>query len=84
MGIHREEYRRPFGRKIGLTGSAAESAVDTVFDSIADALAEEEAVRLAGLGTFRTKSCAARSGRNPRTGENVQIAASKAPSFKAG
>ena len=70
--------------RMGLSRSAAESAVDTVLDSIAEALAKEAAVRLAGFGTFRTKSRAAQSGRNPRTGENVQNAASKAPSFKAG
>ena len=70
--------------RMGLRRSAAEGAVDTVLDAIAEALAKEEAVRLAGFGTFRTKSRTARSGRNPRTGESVQIEASKAPSFKAG
>ena len=70
--------------RMGLSRSAAESAVDTVLEVIAEALAKEEAVRLAGFGTFRTKSRAARSGRNPGTGESVQIAASKAPWFKAG
>ena len=69
---------------MGLRRSAAESAVDTVLEAIAEALAKEEAVRLAGFGTFRTKSRAARSGRNPGTGESVQIEASKAPWFKAG
>ena len=70
--------------RMGLRRSAAESAVDTVLEAIAEALAKEEAVRLAGFGTFRTKSRAARSGRNPGTGESVQIEASKAPWFKAG
>ena len=70
--------------RMGLSRSAAESAVDTVLEAIAEALAKEEAVRLAGFGTFRTKSRAARSGRNPGTGESVQIEASKAPWFKAG
>ena len=70
--------------RMGLSRSAAESAVDTVLEAIAEALAKEEAVRLAAFGTFRTKSCAARSGRNPKTGETVPIPASKAPSFKAG
>ena len=70
--------------RMGLSRSAAESAVDTVLDAIAEALAKEEAVRLAGFETFRTKSRAARSGRNPGTGESVQIKASKAPWFKAG
>ena len=70
--------------RMGLSRSAAESAVDTVLEAIAEALAKEEAMRLAGFGTFRTKNRAARSGRIPGTGESVQIEASKAPSFKAG
>ena len=70
--------------RMGLTRSAAEGAVDTVLESIAEALAKEEAVRIAGFGTFATKSRNARTGRNPATGESVSIAASKAPSFKPG
>ena len=69
---------------MGLTKSVAEGAVDTVLDAIAEALAKEEAVGIAGFGTFTTKSRAARTGRNPRTGESVPIAASKVPSFKPG
>ena len=60
-----------------------QSPVDAVFEVIAEALAREEAVRIAGFGTFETKSRSARTGRNPRTGESVSIPASKAPSFKA-
>ena len=71
-------------KRMGLTRSAAEGAVDTVLESIAEALAKEEAVRIAGFGTFATKSRNARTGRNPGTGESVSIAASKAPSFKPG
>ena len=70
--------------RMGLSRSGAERAVETVLEVIAEALCKEEAVRLAGFGTFTTKSRAARSGRNPRTGEPVAIPASKAPSFKAG
>ena len=70
--------------RMGLTKSAADGAVDAVFEVIAEALAKEEAVRIAGFGTFATRSRSARTGRNPRTGESVSIPASKAPSFKAG
>ena len=70
--------------RLGLGKSAAEGAVDAVFEVIAEALAKEEAVRIAGFGTFATRSRSARTGRNPRTGERVSIPASKAPSFKAG
>ena len=70
--------------RMRLSRSVAEGAVDTVLEAIAEALAKEEAVRIAGFGTFATKSRSARRGRNPGTGESVPIAASKAPSFKAG
>ena len=69
--------------RMGLNKFTAEGAVDTVFEAIAEGLAKEEDVRIAGFGTFGTRSRAARMGRNPRTGEGVQIPASKAPSFKA-
>lgn len=67
-----------------LSKAAAEGAVSAVFAAISDALAREEAVTIAGFGTFSTKRRPARQGRNPRTGESITIAASKVPSFKAG
>ena len=69
---------------MGLSKSAAKGAVDAVFETIVEALAREEAVRIAGFGTFATRSRSARAGRNPQTGESIAIPASKAPSFKAG
>ena len=63
---------------------AADGAVTAVFAAISDALAREEAVTIAGFGTFSTKRRPARQGRNPRTGESITISASKVPSFKAG
>ena len=69
--------------RMGLNKFTAGGAVDTVFEAIAEGLAKEEDVRIAGFGTFGTRSRAARMGRNPRTGESVPIPASKLPSFKA-
>ncbi len=69
--------------RMGLDKFTAGGAVDTVFEAIAEGLAKEEEVRIAGFGVFGTRSRAARTGRNPRTGESVAIAASKSPSFKA-
>ena len=69
--------------RMGLDKFTAEGAVETVFKAIAESLAKEEDVRIAGFGTFRTGSRAARTGRNPRTGESVPVPASKIPSFKA-
>ena len=62
----------------------AARAVDAVFESITAALKASDTVSLLGFGTFSVKARAARAGRNPRTGETIEIAASKVPGFKAG
>lgn len=67
-----------------ISKAAATRALDTVLDSITNALKSGEQVTLVGFGTFQVKDRAARTGRNPRTGEAISIAASKNPSFKAG
>ncbi len=67
-----------------LTKAQAKSAVNAVFEVIRDALANGDTVSVTGFGRFSTKSRPARTGRNPRTGESIAVAASKAPSFKAG
>ncbi len=59
-------------------------ALDAVIDSITSALKSGDTVSLVGFGTFQVKARAARTGRNPRTGEEIQIKASNVPSFKAG
>lgn len=59
-------------------------AVEAVFDAISEALEKGDKVQLIGFGTFDVSERAAREGRNPRTGETIKIAASKAPRFKAG
>lgn len=68
----------------GLTKADAAKAVDGVFDAITGALQGGDEVRLVGFGTFSVADRAASEGRNPRTGETIQIAASKQPKFKAG
>ena len=55
-----------------------------VLDAVTEALADGEKVALVGFGTFEVKERAARTGKNPRTGEAIEIPASKVPSFKAG
>ena len=67
----------------GLSKADATKAVDAVFDSISGVLSKGEA-RLVGFGTFSVAHRKATTGRNPRTGEAIQIAASKQPKFKAG
>ncbi len=68
----------------GLSKADATKAVDAVFASIVDALKGGDEVRLVGFGTFSVADRAATTGRNPRTGETIQIPASKQPKFKAG
>jgi DNA-binding protein HU-beta len=67
-----------------LSRADATKAVDAVLDSISGTLAKGSAVSLVGFGTFSVKSRAARTGRNPRTGESIEIPASNVPGFKAG
>lgn len=70
--------------KTGLTKKDSNAAVEAVFDSIQEFLAEDEKVQLIGFGTFEVRERAARKGRNPQTGEEIQIPATKVPAFKAG
>jgi DNA-binding protein HU-beta len=67
-----------------LSKADATKAVDCVFDSIAETLKAGDEVRLVGFGTFSVSKRAASTGRNPRTGDTIQIPASKQPKFKAG
>ena len=62
----------------------AEKALNAFVDVIGGALAKNEKVQLIGFGTFDVKKRPARTARNPRTGAEIKIAASKAPAFKAG
>ena len=68
----------------GLSKADATKAVDSVFDNITAELKGGQEVRLVGFGTFAVAQRKATTGRNPRTGETIQIAASKQPKFKAG
>ena len=68
----------------GLSKADSAKAVDSVFDTISKALSGGSDVRLVGFGTFSVAQRRASEGRNPRTGEKIQIPASKQPKFKAG
>ncbi len=67
-----------------LTKKDAEKAVNAVFASVQKALVEGDKVQVIGFGTFEVKTRAARKGRNPQTGDTIEIPASKNPVFKAG
>ena len=82
--MNKAELADRLAARTGLGKSVAKEAVDGVFVAISDALANGEDARIAGFGTFGTRSRPARTGRNPGTGEAVSISASTSPTFKAG
>jgi DNA-binding protein HU-beta len=67
-----------------ISKAAAGRALDGMIDAITAALKNGEPIAITGFGTFLVRERAARSGRNPKTGETIEIAASRAPAFKAG
>ena len=71
-------------KSANLKKAEAEAAVNAVTAAITDALKAGEKVQLIGFGTFEVKTRGARTGRNPKTGETIKIAASKNPAFFAG
>ncbi|GAB1786121.1 HU family DNA-binding protein [Priestia megaterium] len=70
--------------KSELTKQDSKKAVDALFETISNMLAQEEKIQLVGFGTFEIRERAERTGRNPQTGEEMTIPASKAPAFKPG
>ena len=81
--MNKTELIAAIAEKAGLTKKDAERALNATIDTIAAALAQGDKVQIAGLGSFEVKTREARTGRNPQTGETIQIAASKLPAFKA-
>jgi DNA-binding protein HU-beta len=67
-----------------LTKKDATKAVDAIFDAITEALKNGDKVQLVGFGNFEVRERSARKGRNPQTGEEISISASKTPAFKPG
>lgn len=82
--MNKTELVAAVAAKAELSKKNAEAAVKAVIDSVTEALADGDKVALVGFGTFEVKTRAARTGKNPRTGEAISIPASKVPSFKAG
>ncbi len=67
-----------------ISKAAAGRALDSFIDAVTSALKDGDSVALVGFGTFSVRERAARTGRNPQTGESIEIAAANIPSFKAG
>lgn len=82
--MNKSELVDAVAQSADLSKAAAGRAVDAVISSISGALAKGDQVTVVGFGTFLVRKREARTGRNPRTGATINIAASKVPSFKAG
>ena len=82
--MNKTELVANVAEKAGLTKKDAEKAVNALFSSVEEALVAQDKVQMIGFGTFEVKERAARTGRNPQTGAEIAIPASKNPVFKAG
>ncbi len=82
--MNKAELVSSVAEKTDLTKKDVEKAVTGILDSITEALARGEKVQLVGFGTFEIRARAARKGRNPQTGQEIEIAATSVPVFKAG
>lgn len=82
--MSKTDFISKVAEKAGLSKVDAKKAVDAVLGSIEESLAAGEKVQFVGFGTFDVSARKARKGRNPRTGEEIKIAAKKVPIFRAG
>ena len=82
--MNKSDFINAITEKTDLTKTAAAQVLDVVLETVTSSLKDGESVALPGFGTFTVKERAARTGRNPRTGEVIEIAAARVPSFKAG
>ena len=82
--MNKTELIAAVAQKAELSKKDAEKAVNAVTASLTEALCGGDKVQLAGFGTFEVRSRGARTGKNPRTGETIKIAASKNAAFRAG
>ncbi len=82
--MNKSEFIQAMAEKSDLSVKDATAALNATLETIQESLRKGEPVSFVGFGTFEVKERAARTGRNPRTKQPVEIPASKAPSFKAG
>jgi len=82
--VNKQELIDNIASSADITKAAAARALDSVIDSVTNSLKKDDSVVLVGFGTFSVRSRAARTGRNPQTGQEIQIKAAKVPAFKAG
>ncbi|MGN0363116.1 MAG: HU family DNA-binding protein [Bilifractor sp.] len=82
--MNKTELVAEIAKKTELSKKDSEKALGAFIDTVAEALKNGDKVQLVGFGTFEVSERAARSGRNPQTGETIEISASRSPKFKAG
>ena len=82
--MNKSELVDALSKKTGATKKASEETLNAFVEVVTDALKKGDKVQLIGFGSFEVRKRAARKGRNPQTGEEIKIAASKSPVFKAG
>lgn len=81
--MNKSELIEKIADKAGMSKRSAEAALDAILDSITGAMTAGDKVQLTGFGVFEAKARAARTGRNPKTGEVLEIQAHRTPTFKA-
>ncbi len=84
MEVNKTELVSAVAEKANLTKKESERVINALFASIEEALSKGDKVQLVGFGTFEVRDREARKGRNPQTGEEIEIPATKVPAFKAG
>ncbi|MCI6795408.1 MAG: HU family DNA-binding protein [Lachnospiraceae bacterium] len=82
--MNKTELVAEIAEKAGLSKKDSEAAVKAFIDAVSESLKKGDKVQLVGFGTFEVSERPARTGRNPQTGETIEIAASRTPKFKAG
>jgi len=82
--VNKSELIEAIAASADIPKAAASRALDAMVDTVTDSLKKGDSVSLVGFGTFQVKERAARTGRNPQTGQPIEISAAKVPSFKAG
>jgi len=82
--MNKQELVTMLSDKTNVTKAAAERFLNSFIETVSDALVEGDKVQIIGFGTFETRERAARTARNPQTGEAMKVAAKRAPAFKAG
>ncbi len=84
MAVSKEKLAEMLAEKTDLSKTKAGEVITAMQEAITECLSKGEKVTLVGFGTFETRHRAATTGRNPRTGEEIQIAAANKPAFRAG